>query len=271
MIRALGLTIGLLIVASSVTSAQAPPATLREMLDGAIEQFTVFAGEEEKEPAKTVVALRWANNARGSEDGMTLLYVHHGRPLAAACIYPWNGRVIHDFESLTTDRIVARRGDQTVWRPQTGGVEFANVPDAPAPAATAAQRLRQMKSIAAEFESTMLGWKADSTDREELRLLTKPLYRYEPAKETGLLDGAVFGFAMGTDPESLLLLQAIGDKEDAKWQFAFARRTSGELEGRYREKVVWNAARYPKEGNPLSPHFGIGTPIPAELLLKPAE
>ena len=36
--------------------------------------------------------------------------------------------------------------------------------------------------LAEQFQSTMLGWKADNTDREELRLLSRPLFRYEPVE-----------------------------------------------------------------------------------------
>jgi hypothetical protein len=168
-------------------------------------------------------------------------------------------------ESLSRGRIVARQAGALVWQPQEPGVKFAPIPDAPPPADTPAQRLRQMKSLSEQFQSAMLGWKADSTDREELRLLPRPLYRYEP--EAGqVMDGAVFAFVMGTDPESLLLIEAVKRGDAATWEFAFARRTSGELEGRHREKVVWHAARYPDSRNSASPHFSIGSPIPPELL-----
>lgn len=258
---------------SAGTAANAPlagaaakePQSLRELIDAAVNQIEVFADADTKDPAKTLVALRWANNARGSEDGMTILYVHAGRPLAAACLYPWDKRLIHDFQSLSRDRIVARKDGALVWQPQEPGVKFAPIQGAPEPAETPTQRLRQIKSLVEQFQSAMLGWKADSTDREELRLLPRPLYRYEP-KSGPVIDGAVFGFVMGTDPESLLLIEAVkGEDGKATWQFAFARRTSGELEGRHQDKVVWHADRFP-QGGPTKQHFGIGAPIPPELL-----
>jgi hypothetical protein len=223
--------------------SETEPATLREMMDRAVEEVQIFANSEAKRPAKAFVALRWTNNTRGSEDGMTLLYIDKGRPLAAACLFPWQGHLAHDFESLSSNPILARRHGNIVWQPQKSGAKFADVPDAPAPEASRAQRLRQMKSLAGQFQSTMKGWKGDDTDREELRLLPRPLYRYEPAEDEEIVvDGAVFAFVMGTDPESLLLLEAIKDGEHSKWRYAFARRTSGELEGRHRATVVWTAA-----------------------------
>jgi hypothetical protein len=240
------------------------PKTLRDLISASVKWYEVFPDAESKEPAETLVALRWANNTRGSEDGVTLLFVHAGRPLAAACIYPWAKRLEHDFGSLSRDKIVARRDGEIVWQPQTPGVAFADIPDAPAPAATRAQRLRQMKTLAEKFQATLLGWKTDNSDREELRLLSRPLYRYDP-KEGAVTDGAVFAFTMGTDPEVLLLVEAVKAGEAEKWQYAFARRTSGELEARLAGAVVWKAERFPPQHDPRRPHFTRGTPLPADL------
>ena len=261
--------------------AAAEPRTFRELMDRAVNQVEVFADADAKTPAKPIVALRWANNARGSEDGLTLIYVFEGRPLAAACLYPWDKRLIHDcealgrFDSLGRGKIVARRDGQLIWQPQKSGVLFAPISDAPTPETTPAARLRQMKSLAEQFQSTMLGWKSDSTDREELRMLPRPLYRYEPkddpAADNAVIDGAVFAFVMGTDPESLLLIEAVRRGDKTSWEFGFARRTSGELEGRHNDKVVWHADRYPQTTDPAQPHFSVGAPIPPELLPGPEE
>jgi hypothetical protein len=234
------------------------------LIDAAIQQRPVFPNLDAERPADAIAVLRWANNARGSEDGVTVLYVHEGKPLAAACVYPWARRLEHDFESLSRERIAARQNGQVIWQPQQPGVAFADIPDAPALEAARPQRLRQMKSLAERFQATMLGWKADSTDREELRLLSRPLFRYDP-KGGSVIDGAVFAFAMGTDPEALLLIEAVKDGEAARWQYAFARRTSGELEGRLDGAVVWKAPRYPPQYDPRLPHFTIGAPLPADL------
>lgn len=243
------------------------PATLRELIDQSLGWYKMFPSTEAEEPAKAIVALRWANNTRGSEDGTTVLYVAAGRPLAACCIYPWAGRLEHDFESLSRGKIVARQDGRVVWQPQEAGVAFAAIPDAPVPEEGRTQRLRQMKMLAEQFQATLLGWKTDNSDREELRLLTKPLYRYDP-KEGIVLDGAVFAFAMGTDPEVLLLIEAVREGEKSTWQYAFARRTSGQLEGRWKDRPVWQAARFPPQNDPKKPHFTRGTPIPADLTIE---
>ncbi len=95
----------------------------------------------------------------------------------------------------------------------------------------------------------MTGWKGDNSDREELRLLPRPLYRYDlkdsQAANPTLQDGALFGFVMGTDPEVVLLLEAVSRDGRSVWQYAFARATSGGLEAKLDGKVVWVAEKYP--------------------------
>lgn len=242
------------------------PDTLRELIDEALAWYHVYPNSDSVEPAETRPVLRWANNARGSEDGVTLLYIHRGRPLATACVYPWAERLEHGFGSLSRGKIVARRNGQVVWQPQEPGVEFADVPDASAPEANRLLRLRQMKKIAEQFQATLLGWKLDNSDREELRLLSRPLYRYEPEDESSVLDGAVFAFAMGTDPEALLLLEAVKEGGGAAWKYAFVRRTSGELEGRFQDAVVWKAERFPQQKDSRLPYFTRGEPLPPSLV-----
>ncbi|TXT19271.1 MAG: hypothetical protein FD138_4358 [Planctomycetota bacterium] len=204
------------------------------------------------------------STTRGSEDGMTVLFLNDGRPEAVCCIYPWEKRLCHEFDSLSRGTLIAKRDGEVAWKPEKPGVQFHAIPDADAPAETPVARLRQMKSLASQFSSTMLGWKADKSDREPLRLLPQPLYRYE-SKRSDVLDGAVFAFVQGTDPESLLLLEAFRVGDRFEWQFAFARRTSGELEGRHKDQIVWHADRFPANDDPRSTHRVLARPLDANV------
>ena len=122
-----------------------------------------------------------------------------------------------------------------------------------------------MAQIAREFKGQMTGWKNDDSDREFLRLLGKPLFRYKP-ETPDIVDGAVFAFAQGTDPEILLLLEA-RQKEGAKdstWQYAFVRRTSGGLKAWHKDELVWEAEKFPANRNPSSTYIVLqGRPVPA--------
>ena len=231
---------------------------IRRVIDEVIGWHQVFPAADDDEPLKVLPALRWSNNTRGTENAVTVLYIRNGRPYAAACLFPYDRGMIHDFQSLARedDKIVARRDGRVVWEPSRAGVVFAPVPDAPAPEKNRAARLRQIKQLSERFQSSMLGWKADSNDQEKLRLLNRPLYRYEP-QSGPVLDGAVFAFVQGTDPESLLLIELVDDREEQRWDYAFARRTAGKLEGRLDDKIVWTAPLNPEYKDPRGPHFTV--------------
>ena len=102
----------------------------------------------------------------------------------------------------------------------------------------------------------MLGWRSDNSDRAELRRLPRQLYRYEP-ENTDLIDGAVFAFVLGNDPEVLLSIEAIKTKEQAEWQYAFIRQTSGALEGRHKNLVVWSVEKDGLRNDPSATGFSI--------------
>jgi hypothetical protein len=160
--------------------------------------YQVFSDTRARESMTPHPVLRWRNPTRGTQEaeGVFVLWVDKGRPEASASIYPWEGNLTHDFASLSRSaQLVARQQGRVVWSPQSPGVEFHDMPGAAAPADTAAARLKQMKAFADRFNVTMTGGKADKSDREELRLLPKPLYRYELSQAVGmqpnLIDGGV--------------------------------------------------------------------------------
>src|SRR5262249_61861977 len=108
---------------------------------------------------------------------------------------------------------------------------------------------------------TLSGWSGDNADQERVRLPPRPLYRYDLTNARGpdpdLLDGALFAYVQGTDPEAVLVLEAVGTAEKAGWQYAFARATSGGLEVKRGKEVVWTAGKHPANRNPKLPHFSM--------------
>jgi hypothetical protein len=248
-----------------------PPKTeevnkLNETIEKSVDWYEVLPNKDAK-PLRPVPVIRWRNVIRGQEgEAMMVVWPHNGRPVAMASIYPWEGNMSHEFDSLSRETtLFAREKDRVIWEPETAGVEFKEVPKAPKPAKTAADRLRQMKAIAETYKATMTGWRADNTDQEVLRLLPRPLYQYElaTAKEPDpkLLDGALFAYVLGTDPEVVLVLEAIGTAEKAEWHYAFVRATSGGLEVKLGDDVVWTAKKYPANRNPKLPHFTMQRPL----------
>src|SRR5262245_45489972 len=236
---------------------------IKEAMEASVKWYEVLPSAEASTPLNPKVAMRWINASRGREaQDFLLLWVHDGRPVAAASVFPFGRDLCHELCSLSRKaELVARDRSGTVWAPESAGVRFQDVPDGPAPAATAELRLAQMKSLGVRFTATLTGWKDDESDREVLRLLPRPLYRYDikAATEThpNLRDGALFAFVQGTDPEVLMLVEAVVPEARPRWQYAFARATSGALEARLGEQLVWKVARAPDKPSRTDPQITI--------------
>jgi hypothetical protein len=251
----------------AVDESQTETKRLNEFIEKSIDWYEILPSADSTAPLRPQPVLRWRNVARGQAgEAMMVIWCQHGRPEVLASIFPWEGMLYHEFGSLSRGaKLVARDKSAVLWTPNAPGVKFEDIPDAPEPAETAAARLRQIKALAERFKGTMTGWKGDNSDREELRLLPRPLYRYDlkDSKEAdpNLVDGALFGFVMGTDPEIVMVLEAVKRDGRSQWQYAFARATSGGLEARLDGKVVWVAEKYPANLRPFSPQVTLGRPL----------
>lgn len=181
--------------------------------------------------------LRFTNPVGGLKDGAVFLWVDEfDRPTVATQFF-WSaeGDWRQELSSLSLDRLTLKSGDGE-WSPSSGGVQFKPVPGAEKPAATADQRLRQMRSLAAEF--TAEHWFRRKT-WNQLRLLSKPFARYgKPG--SNVVDGTLFCFAHGTDPEVLLMVEARPAKSGPEWQFALAPMTTFAVNASHQGKRVWS-------------------------------
>jgi hypothetical protein len=218
-------------------------ARLKAMMEALGEYRVEFPGEKSSETPKllTKPALRWSNTVSGTKDGVVAMWIGGGRPQVIVQ-FSWRNSFIHEFCSTASGPFTMYRRRQPVWSPAVAGVTMQPVPDAPAPAETAFKRLIQMRKIAERFEvidDFRPNYNDPKTERHTLRLLTNPLYRYEPSPE--ILDGAVFGLVITTDPESLLLLEAHKTEKGAEWRYALTRMTVYALTGKLDGTQVWSA------------------------------
>lgn len=241
---------------------------LNALIESSVDWYELFPDVDAETALRPEPVLRWRNAARRQAgEAMMVVWAHNGRPEAIASIFPWEGFLYHEFGSVSrAATLVARDNGNVVWSPRTPGVEFKPVTDATPPADSPPARLRQMKAIAERFKATMTGWKGDDSDREELRLLPRPIYRYnvkpEQNSQPPLVDGALFAFVMGTDPETVMLLEAVGTPGEATWQYAFVRATSGGLEVRLGDEVVWKGEKFPPALGPVGSSISLGRPLP---------
>ncbi|QDV47778.1 hypothetical protein Enr13x_76900 [Stieleria neptunia] len=191
-------------------------------------------------------ALSWSNPERQTPAGAMFLWTASGRPQVALCLYPDGEQVIDlEFQSLSEQALTADSDNQLLWQPAEPGVRWQPIEKAPRPARSAFLRLRQMRVLAREFSSKLV---PPNKNPIELRLLDTPVYRYELDQPTGgklgraddeLIDGAVFTFVQGTDPEVLLLVEAHQDGDRQAWRYALARMSMVPTQVRHGETTIW--------------------------------
>jgi hypothetical protein len=244
-----------------------PIEKLRAELEKSIEQNQYYIADQET-PLKPHVIMKWGNQARGEgvDVGLSVVWADETRPQVIASIYPWEGILTQEYDALARDvNLVAKANGRVVWKPLTTGIEFRPLTKALPPAKSQPRRRLQLKELADQFQVTMIGWSLEKPDPEKLRLLPQPLYRYG-GEGKDVLDGALFGYVMGTDPEAALMIEAFRTPSgDYEWQYAFVRQTSGGLEAKLGDEVVWTAVKRPGEDDPSQPHFRLRRSLPLDL------
>jgi hypothetical protein len=184
--------------------------------------------------------LKWSNPVVGSVHGEVYVWTLKGRPEVVSSFLEWFQPIQSqevELHSLSLGPLVADRPDHLSWTSNQPGVELKPIPDAPAPAATPAQRLRQIRELAKDFTARQLA--ASGVDYE-MRLLLQPIYRYERT-EGDLIDGALFAIVHATDPEVFLQIEARKVGGATQWQYSLARFNSNLMTVSHKGREIWTA------------------------------
>jgi hypothetical protein len=206
-------------------------------------RFTL-ADERKVEVTKEPIMF-WSQPVRGGNEGGVFLWTSQGQPVAIGTFFIWplaNGGqgVTHELHSLVPQAFVADWHGRA-WEAPDAAIHWTALTDADPPAATPARRLLQAKRLAGKFSATSQG----RDDRDwVLRLLPRPLYRYELPmnNKSDVLDGVVFGLVQGTDLEIVLLLEAV-DGKTPSWRWAAARMSDLHLSLQLDRKQVWEVEK----------------------------
>jgi len=213
-------------------------------------QYTIYRDRSRREKLefhKEPVYV-WTNLVRnGGQNGAVFVWTFHGRPEVVASFHSnradlKEGRraVTHELHSLSPKLLAVDRVGPEQWEPRAG-LALKPLPEAPPPAESLRQRLTQMRDLAR-------GFSAHSNDRAgqtwELRLLTRPLYRYE-STDPEVIDGALFAFvtSAGTDPEVIVVLEARKTDTGSQWQYSVCRFSDLDLFVEHKKIEVWKSIR----------------------------
>jgi hypothetical protein len=188
--------------------------------------------------------LRYSDPARVNSNGTVWAWGKTGRPVAFLELFQASKTDKNWVQSvtLTSPQKVTLTIPGGRWQPAQAQFEPHVVPDAPTPGDRPSTRLRQIKDIARRFTAHEF-WDPDNS-RFELRLLVQPVHRYSD-QEAGIQDGAAFIIAHGTNPEAVLLIEALGASlNEARWHYALARSSHAETHVELDGQEVWKSDRF---------------------------
>lgn len=186
-----------------------------------------------------------------------------GRPLALVTLEIYGkseeGAAVlsYEFLAMVDDRIsLSHKQNETVNWDYIGkdALVMRPLPDSPPPATNPAGRLVQMRQLARKFRvhETIL------KDKIECRLLSQPIDRYRDGDR--IVDGAIFAFANGTNPEVGVLLECTAER----WLYGVIRLSSAEtrveLDGRDVASFPHGDFRFTPNGN----YFSVLHPVRLE-------
>jgi hypothetical protein len=257
---------------TSAKSADIAPPTAAELADkrmvfmkAALAHYTIHVGDR-KEPAKVSdPCLRWTNPIGNAADGVVAVYSYNGgRPAALGQFFLNSGkRWVNEFTIIPASDVTIMRSGRPFWKPAEYVCKFTDVPRSPKPAAQPSVRLVQMRAVAADFSA--IDYFGPTSTKQELRLLTQPVYRYSEADT--ILDGAAFIFVLATDPECCLLLEAYRDENGSRYRYAVAPMSIYQLEVRYKDNPVWSIERRTAAADKCRTYYaGVYTPDPDDVL-----
>lgn len=188
--------------------------------------------------------LRFGDIPRANDKGSVWIWQREGRPQAIMELYRGaNGRSwVHVIHSLAVDTL---RGDfgagAPTWTPPSAGIKWNRFSEAPVPADRPAVRARQIKELAQKFTGHEF-WDPNNS-RYELRLLVQPAHKYTGA-DSSPVDGAVFLLCHDTNPEVVLLIEAVQESEGGAWyRYALARLGHAELHVAFDKNEIWEQPR----------------------------
>lgn len=191
--------------------------------------------------------LSYTNPVRGGQTfGNVFLWTDAGRPLLLAAFWSvaepddvtvrW---LSQEWHSLANNSVTVNVDGLQTWESGEPGVSWSVVKDVAAPLKSRPLRLAQMREIAAQIRAEI------ETHESELRRMSQPIYRYPPGIP-GILDGAIFAFVMGTDPELFAVIEATAAEDGSvAWRLGFAHFTNAPVRATIDGEEIFSAGRCP--------------------------
>jgi hypothetical protein len=202
--------------------------------------------------------LYYGDATRENDRGSVWGWGDVGRPVALLELFQNandRDRWVYTICNTSGGKVRAKRGGESWWKENESASELKDVPGAAAPATDAPLRQRQLKQLAQKFTGHQF-WDPNNS-RYDLRRLERPLHTYRD-EDNGVLDGALYTLANGTNPEIVLFIEArVNPKDKSKvlWQYAVGRLSHAELHLEYDDKEVFTSPRGDKLSGADKPYW----------------
>lgn len=212
--------------------------------------------------------LRWDNPRSFVVDAATFVWLADHRPQAIGGMWIKNGHAFFDLQSLSQDPLAASVDGTRRWWTSRPGIAWEAVAEGPPPATSRGERVRQMKQLSQEFSVHAVKTAPDYDEGSiwHFRMMAQPIHRYA---DEAAVDGALFAFAQGTDPEAFLILEARQVEGIARWHFSFAPACVWELHAKRGKREVWQRPKWHHEDTDTV--YGLVGPFAVDPKLFPAE
>lgn len=185
--------------------------------------------------------MHWQNTVRQQEQGAMYVWFDGELPAVLASIFTYeyagNAYCKHECISISDKPFSVKLGNVPVWAPKTAGANWKLIEDAGEPADSLPRRLTQMRNIARQFSGTVTNPEGETT---KLTLLPQPLIRFQ-APQQNIIDGAIFSFAVVTDPELLLMIEAFKENGKIQWRYCVLRSHYWQLDLARNDIPIWSA------------------------------
>jgi hypothetical protein len=225
---------------------------------GEIELEMLADGEWSKVKRIEKPLLYFGDPTRENDRGSLWGWGEKARPVALLELYQNatdRTKWVYGICNTSGGKLRATYGGKAWWRENESTSELKDIPGAPAPSSEGTQRQRQLKQLAQKFTGHQF-WDPNNS-RYELRRLERQLRTYQD-EASGILEGALYTLANGTNPEIMLFIEARvnpKDKSKTAWQYTVGRLAHAELHMEYDGKEVFNAPRGDKLSGSDKPYW----------------
>jgi hypothetical protein len=202
-----------------------------------VQALSAFGAGDSKYEFSADPLLRYNDTARGIVDATVWGLGRQGRPRAVLVFEVYGGQFVQ-YELTTVaepPRVV--RAPTFQWTPRAVPFTWLKLPDEAPPHSSQSIRRRQIKQAAQKFSASE-EWRGQTY---QLRMMPQPILQYED-KEKGVIEGAVFVWAHGTNVEILMFVEGRRGEDGAShWVAGFSRLAAASLDVDYNGQDFWNS------------------------------